>query len=303
MTETKQLDLQDFPVACLYVVSTPIGNLFDLTYRATHILSNVDGIACEDKRHTTSLLKAFNIQRPLLALHEHNEMEASQTIASHLAAGQRWAYVCDAGTPGISDPGARLVSTLIKGGYRVIPIPGVSAVTTLASIGGAANLQTDGRFQFLGFLPNKTKDRDLSLQKINAFSLNTIVYESPVRIQKTLGDLYAALEDKNRMVVIGRELTKKFETITYLKVHEIPSWILGKPELRGEFSILIEGRPLSESPEPNSAEDVPINPQLLASLLNPYLGSKDISEIFAKAGIMTKKNAYQLALNNKTLPS
>jgi 16S rRNA (cytidine1402-2'-O)-methyltransferase len=105
------------------------------------------------------------------------------------------------------------------------------------------------------------------------------------------------------MVVIGRELTKKFETITYLKVREIPTWLFGKPELRGEFSILIEGRTPSESPEPNSVGDVPINPQLLASLLNPYLGSKDISEIFVKAGIMTKKNAYQLAINSKTLPS
>ena len=162
---------QNVPPGALYIVATPIGNLADMTIRGIHILSVVDGIACEDKRHTANLLSSYGIQRPLMALHQHNEHEASELLLQKLKSGERWAYVSDAGTPGVSDPGAILVKLARNAGVQVIPIPGASAITALISASGELFQQQDGQFHFWGFLPQK------SAKKINKEKVEEI-YES-----------------------------------------------------------------------------------------------------------------------------
>jgi 16S rRNA (cytidine1402-2'-O)-methyltransferase len=160
------LKQQDLPSGALYMVATPIGNMGDITLRALHVLNSVDGIACEDTRHSAPLLRQFGIHKKCIALHDHNELSGAQTVIEHLSKHERWAYISDAGTPGISDPGARLVEQVQNAGYRVIPIPGVSSVSCAISASGSVMLNSDGRFQFLGFWPHKTKDRDALLEEI-----------------------------------------------------------------------------------------------------------------------------------------
>ncbi|MDB5845784.1 MAG: putative ribosomal small subunit methyltransferase, partial [Polaromonas sp.] len=171
----------------LYVVATPIGNLADITLRALHALELVDVIACEDTRHTQSLLRAYGIDRPnarLLALHQHNEAEAAQTVIARLAQGERIAYVSDAGTPGVSDPGARLAAAVREAGYRVLPLPGASSVTTLLSAAGLTGADDDGSaFVFAGFLPNKAGERDTAVEALRHELRGVVLLEAPHRIE------------------------------------------------------------------------------------------------------------------------
>lgn len=302
MDQTFFLEQQNMPAGALYVVSTPIGNLGDITYRAVHILKTVDGIACEDTRHTSHLLNAMGIQKPLMAIHEHNENEAANALIQKLQLGERWAYVCDAGTPGISDPGARLTKELVSAGYVVIPIPGASALTTLLSVAGKLNLSAQGNFQFLSFLPLKGKERAHCLTQMNQSRLPSIFYESPLRINKTLAELHEKILDKNRSILIGRELTKKFETITTLLIQEIPTWLEKSHETRGEFCVMLEGSLKEQSHTEEASLEALINPTELAQLLTEYVGSKQIAEIFSKSHIMSKNAAYELALQLKNPP-
>lgn len=292
---TQQLNQQDLPVGSLYVVATPIGNMGDITFRAAHVLKNVDGIACEDTRHTTPLLKYLGINKPLLALHEHNEHEASNKVVEFLKMGQRWAYVSDAGTPGISDPGAHLAQACIDHGLRVLPIPGYSAVSALASIAGDALSVTDGKFQFLGFFPIKTKDQSAFLASIEQASVGTIFYESPHRIADTLKIIQSSTISQERQIVIGRELTKKFETIDHLTVGDISSWLDKQDGFRGEFAILIGG--VSAKDLRNTEGSFEINK--LINELSKHLGSKQIAEVVSCVSNISKKDAYQLALDIK----
>lgn len=286
---------QDFPPGCLYVVGTPIGNLADITYRAAFILANVDGIACEDTRHTAILLNHLGLQKPLLALHDHNEREASETLISHLEAGQRWAYVSDAGTPGISDPGGRLVDSCAQHNLRIIPIPGPSAIATLISASGKGMNQSDGQFQFLGFLPTKGKELQRALLSIDTSHLATLIYEAPQRIEATLKHLHETMTDHSRELIIGRELTKKFETITRIPIASVPTWLTSENEFRGEFVILIEGASaVNELNSEKSAASIQ-----LAKVLSKFLGSKQIAEVLSEVGTISKKDAYQLALDIK----
>jgi len=206
------LQLQDLPTSALYVVATPIGNLGDITLRALHVLNAMDGIACEDTRHSAALLRQFGIHKKCLALHEHNELTATKKIISYLRQSQRWAYISDAGTPGISDPGAKLVSAVQQAGFRVLPIPGASALAAIVSVGGGALDHLQGRFQFIGFLPHKAKERDSVLSEINLSAQATIFFESPHQIKASLLALSTVLKPE-REIIIGRELTKKFESI------------------------------------------------------------------------------------------
>jgi 16S rRNA (cytidine1402-2'-O)-methyltransferase len=299
MNHILSLEQQDMPSGALYVVGSPIGNLGDITYRAVHVLKSMDGVACEDTRHSSNLLNTLGINKPLLALHEHNEYEASNLIAIKLQSGERWAYLCDAGTPGVSDPGLRLVKELQEKGLLVIPIPGPSAVTTLFSVAGKAALSSEGAFQFLGFLPLKGKDRSDSLLLMDQSKLSTIFYESPQRLLSTLNDLHRLILDKNRALVIGRELTKKFETISYIKLHQIPGWIEANSSIKGELCLILEG---STSVRSSTLNEVSLNPQKLALVLSEHLGSKQISEVLSKSNLMTKKEAYDLALLIKNPP-
>ena len=287
------LKQQDLPAGALYMVATPIGNLGDITIRALHVLNAVDGIACEDTRHSAALLQQFGIHKKCLALHEHNEMGGAQRVIEHLARNERWAYISDAGTPGVSDPGARLVHEVQKAGFRVVPIPGASAVSSAVSIGGSVLLNSEGRFQFLGFWPNKTKERDALLHDISSSSKTSIFFESPHHIKETLLLLTNVLEAE-RQVVVGRELTKKFEQIISIQASEIPQWLEDASSLKGEFIILVSGRPANADEAPEHASLL-----LWANALSPYLGSKEIAAVLAQALGLSKKDAYQIALDVK----
>ncbi len=299
MNHTFFLEQQNMPLGALYVVGTPIGNLGDITYRAVHVLNTVDGIACEDTRHTAHLLNAIGIHKPLMAIHEHNEVEASKSLINHLKNGERWAYVCDAGTPGISDPGARLCNGVRLSGLQIIPIPGVSAVTSLISVAGQLTHHPSQGFQFLGFLPLKGKDRTTYFSQLNSSSLATVFYESPQRILNTLNDLFNLIDDQQRILVIGREMTKKFETISSLQIQEIPHFIASNLEERGEFCLILGGVNLQAGNRNGADLDVLVNVELLASALTEHLGSKQIAEIFAKSQLLSKNAAYELALKLK----
>ena len=275
------------------MVATPIGNMGDITLRALHVLNSVNGIACEDTRHSAPLLQHFGIHKKCLALHEHNEITGAQTVIQHLSQNERWAYISDAGTPGISDPGARLVHAVQRAGFRVIPIPGASAVPSVISASGSVMLPSEGRFQFLGFWPNKAKERGALMQDIRASSKASIFFESPHQIRDTLAMLSKELEPE-RQVQVGRELTKKFEQLVTLTAANIPDWLEKAESLKGEFIILVAGRQAS-------ADEAPGRSALLlwANALSPYLGSKEIAAVLAQTLGLTKKEAYQVALEAK----
>lgn len=225
-------------MAKLYIIATPIGNLEDVTLRALRILKEVDFIICEDTRHTLQLLNYFQIKKSLISYHQHSRLQKIDEIIGLLKQGKNLALVSDAGTPGISDPGNVLVRKVVDElgeSVQVIPIPGACALTTLASVAG---LPTD-KFLFLGFLPHKSGRQKL-FEVIKNSDQTVIFYESPYRILKTLEALAAILEP-TRQLVIGRELTKMFETIyrgTALEVLEK----VKAGEVRGEFVVLVEGK-------------------------------------------------------------
>lgn len=275
------------------MVATPIGNLGDITLRALHVLNSVDGIACEDTRHSAPLLQHFGIHKKCVALHEHNEIAGAQTIIQHLAQNERWAYISDAGTPGVSDPGARLVNAVQKAGFRIIPIPGASAVSSAISASGSVMLPSEGRFQFLGFWPNKAKERGVLIQDIRSNAKTSIFFESPHQIRETLTLLSKELEPE-RQILVGRELTKKFEQLVTLNAVDIPLWLEEAESLKGEFVILIAGRQsnMDEAPEHSTL-------LMWATALSPYLGSKEIAAVLAQALGLSKKEAYQIALDAK----
>ena len=294
MLEIPSLDAlqkQDFPSASLYVVATPIGNLGDITFRALHVLSLVDGIACEDKRHSLLLLKHYGITKPMVAIHEHNELEAAKKLMVRLEAGERWAYLSDAGTPGVSDPGARLVAEIQMNGYRTIPIPGASAVTAMLSITGGALLAARGQFQFLGFLPTPKNELEEALRFMIESPIPTLFYESPHRLTKTLIRL-SELLDSDRRIIIGRELTKKFEGLFSLRPNEIPAWLENPNHLKGEFVFVLEGRDRKIVTESDES-------LRLAQLLSEQLSSKDLCAVLQSMYGLQKNEAYEVALKVK----
>ncbi|MEG0921236.1 MAG: 16S rRNA (cytidine(1402)-2'-O)-methyltransferase [Comamonas sp.] len=232
---------QQYPASCLYVVATPIGNLADITLRALHVLEIADAVACEDTRHTHSMLRAYGIGKSggqLIAVHQHNEAEAAEQVIARLQQGQRIAYVSDAGTPGVSDPGARLAAAVARAGLRVSPLPGASSVTTLLSAAGAVAVdETSSGFAFIGFLPTKTQERQQAVAQLAQDPRTLIVLEAPHRIAD-LAKALASLGD--RLVTMGRELTKQFEDIATMPASELPGWLAQDTNRsRGEFAVLL----------------------------------------------------------------
>jgi len=230
------------------VVATPIGNLADISLRALHVLSVCDSLACEDTRHSQTLLRSYGIERNAhqwLALHQHNELEATQEVIRRLQAGQRVAYVSDAGTPAISDPGARLVWHVQAAGLRVMPLPGASSVTALLSVCGSVDAPADG-FVFVGFLPTKSKERESAVSALASEARAQVVLEAPHRIA-ALAKALAALGE--RTVTIGRELTKQFEEIATVQAHSITAWIDASPQrTRGEFVLVVHAQSVTSEP-------------------------------------------------------
>jgi 16S rRNA (cytidine1402-2'-O)-methyltransferase len=219
----------------LYIVSTPIGNREDITLRALRILKEVDLIAAEDTRHTGLLLRHFGIQTPLTSYFEGNELKKKEFILSKLKQGYSIALVSDAGTPGISDPGFRLIQTTIENQISIVPIPGPSALIAALSVSG---LPTDA-FLFKGFLPHKSKKRKALLKQLEEVRETLILYESPHRLSETLNDIFETLGD--REMVLTRELTKVYEEVLRGKASEIKKQI-GEKNLKGEMTLVISGK-------------------------------------------------------------
>jgi 16S rRNA (cytidine1402-2'-O)-methyltransferase len=216
-------------------VATPIGNLEDIGRRAARILRSVSLVAAEDTRTSRPLLQSVGAGARCLALHAHNEVEAARDVLARIAAGEAVALITDAGTPGISDPGARLVTAAHEAGVRVVPIPGPSAATALVSVAGLP----DGRFFFEGFLPSRPKHRRERLAVLARLPCAFLLFEAPHRIEETAADLAAVLEPQ-RDLVVGRELTKQFEQVVRLTVEALPSWLAADPNhRRGEFALAV----------------------------------------------------------------
>lgn len=232
---------QHYPQGALYVVATPIGNLADITLRALYVLALVDVMACEDTRQTQALLRAYGIDKGVgqwMAVHQHNEAEAAQAVIERLRQGQRVAYASDAGTPAISDPGARLVAAVRAAGLRVVPLPGASSITTaLSAAGCVAEGAQDSGFVFVGFLPAKARERDASVLALQSEARTVLLLEAPHRIEalaRALAPLGA------RMVTVGRELSKQFEEIASLPAGEFSGWLAADPQrIRGEFVVVL----------------------------------------------------------------
>lgn len=217
----------------LYIVATPIGNLEDITLRALRVLGEVDLIACEDTRVTSKLLMHYNISKPLVSFHHHSKNDKTAVLIEKMLAGENLALVTDAGTPGVSDPGNKLVEEAIKNEIVVVPLPGASALATLVSVAGI-DMQ---KFVFLGFPPHK-KGRETFFKEVAAARYPVIYYESPHRVLKNLKLLAEFAEDKE--IVLGREMTKMFEQIKRGKITEILEFFKQNPDkVKGEFVVLV----------------------------------------------------------------
>lgn len=278
---------EHFVAPALYVVATPLGNLGDITLRALACLRAADAIACEDTRHSRPLLDHYGISAPCFAVHEHNENEASVKLLALLAEGKRVAMITDAGTPGISDPGARAVAAVHAAGHRVVPMPGASAVVSLLSVSGLM----DNRFMFAGFLPPKSTARRAVIETLRAVPATLVFYEAPHRIAETVADLAATLEPL-RTLVVGRELTKRFEEVASMPLSEAEAWIKADSNReRGEFVLAVSAAPESEGMDADSD-------RILRALLNE-LPTKQAAKLAAEITGQSKNELYARALQLK----
>lgn len=277
-------------MSILYIVATPIGNLDDISMRAIDTLKQVDLIAVEDKRHSIKLMHHFNITTKMLPLHDYNETQQTQKILQKLQQGQTVALITDAGTPLISDPGYRLVSTIKKAQIKVAPIPGACAMVAALSVAG---LPSD-RFLFEGFLPAKQSARLKKLENIMTADCTLIFYESPHRILNSLKDMITVFGE-NRFAVIARELTKKFETIYDDSLQNLWQYFTNNAEeVRGEFVILVHGVPKNNNKE-ISEEDLNI-----LNILLEDLPVKQAAKLAAKITGKKKNALYECALLKNT---
>jgi len=273
--------------ATLYVVATPIGNLRDISLRALDVLKCVDTIAAEDTRITRRLLARYGIDKPLIAVHEHNERRAVTRILALLRAGRSLALTCDAGTPGISDPGAILVAAVRQAGYAVTPVPGSNAaIAALAASGLVAP-----HFLFFGFLPAKTAARRAALAELARMPYPLIFYEAPHRVAACLQDMNEILGSA-RHVVIARELTKVFESFHVCELAQAAHWIeADENRTRGEFVLIVEGGEMSAS-EPRAVRHA------LETLL-AELPLRQAVELAVKLTGRPRNELYRLALTLK----
>ncbi|SUX21396.1 Ribosomal RNA small subunit methyltransferase I [Cardiobacterium valvarum] len=268
----------------LYIVATPIGNLDDISRRALATLQAADIIACEDTRHSRRLLDAYAIDRPLTALHQHNERGAAEALIRRLQAGENVALVSDAGTPLVSDPGALLTRLAHEAGIRISPLPGASSVITALS---ASGLPAD-RFTFAGFIPAKAGERQRFLDDYRTAMHTTIFFEAPHRISETLATM-AGTFDGARPLVIARELSKQFEQIAHLSVATAPAWLAGDDNRRrGEFVLLL-GAAVAQT----TADWQP----LADDLRDAGLAAKTTAALVAKHTGANKKAVYQYLLD------
>lgn len=275
----------------LYIVATPIGNLDDLSSRAVSVLSRVDVVAAEDTRHSGRLLQHLGLHKRLVALHDHNERDRAGSLLQELEAGRSVALISDAGTPLISDPGYVLVREARTRGFKVSPIPGACALVAALS---AAGLPTD-RFLFVGFLPAKRSGRRAALEKQVRETATLVFYESPHRILDAVSDI-AAVFGEEREIVMGRELTKTFETFYSGTVAEVLAALEADPHgTKGEFVVMIHGAEPVASDDDAGELDV----DRLLKLLLPELPVKKVAKLVAELSGRPKNELYQRALELK----
>ena len=271
------------------MLATPIGNLADMSLRALHVLSLMDALACEDTRHSQALLRGFGIDKPahaFLAVHQHNESSATEQVIVRLQRGERVAYLSDAGTPAISDPGARLVALVQAAGFRVIPIPGASSVTAILSVSGC---QGDGSFVFLGFLPSKSQERQAAIQAMAQETRAQVFLEAPHRIEAIAKDLALLGE---RMLSVGRELTKQFEEVALVRADGLSDWLGASVQRsKGEFALVLHPSAVA-APGLGEAER-------MLDLLLAELPTKSAVRLAAQISGAPRNTLYALALQKK----
>ena len=279
----------------LYVVATPIGNLGDITLRAIETLKSVDVIAAEDTRVTRGLLSHYGITTRLIAVHEHNERNAAQGIVNLLQQGQKVALVTDAGTPAVSDPGAKVVAAVHAAGLKVVPIPGVSALIAAISASG----EGEHGFAFRGFLPSTGSERKRELSRLKSSTETLVFYESPHRIVDSVASLHEAFGD-TRELIICRELTKKFETIHRVMLADAVAWLQADDNnRRGEFVLI-----LSKSSTGAASDEEMAQEQALERTLAILCSALPLKQAVAMTVELTgeKKNkVYDMALAMKNV--
>jgi 16S rRNA (cytidine1402-2'-O)-methyltransferase len=268
----------------LYVVPTPLGNLADMTARAVDTLRRVTWVACEDTRHSAPLLGHFGVSARLLAAHEHNEEAAARQVVARLDEGESVALICDAGTPAISDPGARLVARVRAAGHRVVPLPGPCAAVTALSASGLA----EPRFLFYGFLPAKAGQRETALRELASLPYALVFHEAPHRIVETVNTLLSVFGPE-RTLVFARELTKVFETIHAGLLGEAPAWLAADANRqRGEFVLIVSGA------LPSAGDGK--GERVLKLLLDEGLPIRQAAKLAHAITGAAKKAMYELAL-------
>jgi 16S rRNA (cytidine1402-2'-O)-methyltransferase len=284
---------QHYPAGALYVVATPIGNLADLTLRGIHVLAIVDAVACEDTRHSAPLLRHLGLDKPLLAVHEHNERDAAQAVLARLARGERVAYVSDAGTPAVSDPGAALVAAARAAGHGVVPVPGASSAVAALSVAGDAQA---GGFCFVGFLPTRSAERAAALKAVAQSAATQVLFEAPHRIEALAQAL--ATGCPARTTTLCRELTKQFETIATMPASGLPAWLAADAHrVRGEFVLVLHALPSSAVAPTQAEHDTLLRPLLAA------LPLKQAVAVAAEASGAPRNTLYARALALKQASS
>jgi 16S rRNA (cytidine1402-2'-O)-methyltransferase len=284
--------LPTLPVA-LYVVATPIGNLGDITARALDTLRAVNVVAAEDTRNTKSLLSHFGIAARLIAVHDHNERNAAEGIVKLLREGQSVAIVTDAGTPAVSDPGARVVTAVQREGFAVVPIPGASALVAALSASG----EGESGFLFYGFLSANTGVRKRVLEGLRDSPYAIVFYESPHRVVESVASMHEVFRE-SRELIICRELTKKFETIVRLKLSAAVAWLESEDNnRRGEFVLVLSKPNMDGRTEAKMAQTAALERTL--KVLLDELALKQAVAIAAKLSGEKKNLVYEMALRLK----
>jgi 16S rRNA (cytidine1402-2'-O)-methyltransferase len=292
----EKVGAQSWPASALYVVATPIGNLGDLTLRASQTLARADVIAAEDTRATRVLLDAWGIRTPLISAHRHNEASAADAIVQRLAAGQRVALVSDAGSPAVSDPGARIVATVSKAGYQVIPLPGPSALIA-ALMSSGVTTEDHPEFVFAGFAPTKSMARLKWFKYWCAIPAALVFYEAPHRISASLRDLLAVCSP-TRPTTLARELTKRFEQIVTLPLEQACEWVLADAHReQGEYVVVLHNEVPSSEVE---TQDVSASLYAWLDALLPLLSVRDVAKVAAQATGLSRDAVYARALARKS---
>ena len=273
----------------LYLVATPIGNLDDMTFRGVEVLKEADLIGAEDTRHSRILLQHFDIKTPLLSYHEHNEAKRREEFLERLKKGETIALISDAGTPGVSDPGADLVAAAAAEGIPIHPVPGGNAVLSAVT----SSALDCSRFAFEGFLPRVKKERRERIEEIRLLPLTSVIYVSPHRVKEDLADLYTALGD--RKATLCRELTKIHETFYYGTLGSLKT-LAEERELKGEMVLVIAGKPAEDQ---NIPEEEVIKAEL-AGLMSQGVKAKTAAQIVADKYHMKKNQVYPYTFSDKS---